>query len=51
MRFRSSVCRYRAGGANQPEVEQMRMSALAEVLNLAAAGAEPGHRVDVERGY
>ena len=42
---------HRAGSLNQTDIEGLRMSQLAELLNQAAQGTHMGNRVDPEKGY
>jgi len=42
---------HRAGGGSNPDVERMRMQALAEMLRLAAQGQPLPNRVSLEEGY
>lgn len=42
---------HRAGGGSNPDVERMRMQALAEMLRLAARGEPLPNRVSLEDGY
>lgn len=42
---------HRAGGGGNPEIEIMRMTALADSLNRAARGDSLPHRVDLTAGY
>ncbi|MGB1285512.1 MAG: NAD(P)-dependent oxidoreductase [Aggregatilineales bacterium] len=42
---------HRAGGGANVEIEALRVSALATVLNQAARGATLPHRVDLDAGY
>ena len=42
---------HRAGAGGTMEIEQMRMAALAEMLNLADEGEPLPHRIDLEAGY
>lgn len=42
---------HRAGMGGAPEIEQMRMTALAHVLNTLAAGDDTINRVDISAGY
>ncbi len=42
---------HRAGGGGNPEIEVLRMQALAEALNSVADGGRLPHRVDLDAGY
>lgn len=42
---------HRAGGGGNDEIETLRMSALADLLNYAARGEAMPHRVDLQLGY
>jgi phosphoglycerate dehydrogenase-like enzyme len=42
---------HRAGGGGNPEIETLRMTALADLINRAAAGQPLPHQVDLDAGY
>ncbi|QPC83215.1 hydroxyacid dehydrogenase [Phototrophicus methaneseepsis] len=42
---------HRAGAAGNPEIERMRMDAIADYLNAAARGEPVPHQVDLKAGY
>lgn len=42
---------HRAGGGGNDEIELMRMTAIAECLNLASRGESMPHQVDLKLGY
>jgi phosphoglycerate dehydrogenase-like enzyme len=42
---------HRAGGGGNPEIETLRMQALADALNRVATGGNLPHRVDIDAGY